>query len=557
MREWFRQWLQAYRLRRNEENMRRERTFLLLFFLISTVLCGCSGGGNQENDKNQENGTGSQTQTGNSGDVASTGTPVYGGSVIVGITQDLDSLDPHKAVAAGTEEVLFNIYEGLVKPDRDGNLIPAVAESYTMSDDGMSYTFLLREGVKFHDGKPVTAEDVIYSVKRCAGLLEVSDPEVLTVSALSCISDVVKEEAEDGSVKIQILLNTPNTELPAYLTCAIIPENAEDLSKHPIGTGPFQYVSYTPMQSFIMKKNENYYLEGVPYLDEVTFKISANTDSAFLELVAGGIDIFPYLTSEQANQLPNTIRVEKGTMNLVQGLFLNNKRAPFDNKLVRQALFYAVDAQQILEMVGGNGGSVIRTNMFSGFGKYYNTELNGTYTYQPEKARQLLTEAGYPNGIEFTIQVPSNYQYHVDTAQVVVEQLKQAGITAKIQLIEWSTWLSNVYKARDYEATIVGLDAQLAPSDLMKRYRSDASNNFINYENPEFDLLYDQALAAVKDDEKIVLYRELQRILNEDAASVYIQDPPLFVAVNRKLSGYTFYPVYVQDMSTVYYVQTQ
>ncbi len=534
----------------------KKSKFFLLALVISVVLCGC-GSRKEEDNKTQKKESNSQTQTEGSGEDSSTETKVYGGSVIVGITQDLDSLDPHKAVAAGTEEVLFNIYEGLVKPDRDGNLIPAVAESYTMSEDGMIYTFSLRENIKFHDGTPVTSEDVIYSIKRCAGLLETSDPEVITVSALSCIKEVEALKKEGQKDQIQITLNEPNTELICYFTCAIVPEHIKDLGQNPIGTGPFRFVSYTPLQKFVIEKNKDYYLEGVPYIDEVTFKISANTDSAFLELSAGGIDIFPYLTSEQANQIPDTFEVKTGTMNLVQGLFLNNKKAPFDQKEVRQALFYAIDAQQILDMVGGGAGNIIRTNMFSSFSKYYNTQLDMTYSYNIEKAKELLKQAGYPDGFSFTIQVPSNYQYHVDTAQVIVEQLKQVGITAKIQLIEWSSWLSNVYKAREYEATIVGLDANLAPSDVLKRYCSKASNNFLNYENLDFDEVYTKAVSTISDEEKVTFYKDLQRILNEDAASVYIQDPPLLVAVNKKLSGYTFYPVYVQDMATIYYKNAQ
>lgn len=531
--------------------MKKKKRFLLMLLLvISTVLCGCSDG-KKEGEKNAP--SVDETHSLETPTQAENQSPVYGGSIVVGITQDLDSLDPHKAVAAGTKEVLFNIFEGLVKPDEDGNLVPAIASDYTISEDGKSYTFVLREGVTFHNGALVTAEDIIYSLKRCAGLLEISDPEVLTVSAFSCIEDIIKVTTPEGKEAVKIILNTPNTELLGYLTCSIIPKDYDAQSNVPIGTGPFQFVSYAPLQSFVIEKNKSYYLEGKPYLDKVTFKISANTDSAFLELLGGGIDIFSYLTQEQANQLKEQYQIMNGTMNLVQGLFLNNAKEPFNNSKVRQALFYAVDPKQILDFVGGGNGSVIRSNMFPKFAKYYNSELESTYFYDTGKAKELLKEAGYENGFTFTIQVPSNYQYHIDTAQVIVEQLKQVGITAQIQLIEWSSWLSEVYKNRNYEATVVGLEAKLVPSDLLKRYCSDSSNNFTNYSNQEFDRIFDKALAATDEKEKVMLYKELQKILNEDAASVYIQDPPLLVAMNKKLSGYTFYPVYVQDMATVYY----
>jgi len=143
----------------------------------------------------------------------------------------------------------------------------------------------------------------------------------------------------------------------------------------------------------------------------------------------------------------------------------------------------------------------------------------------------------------------------MDTAQVIVEQLKKVGVTAKIVPVEWATWLSDVYKGRNYQATVVGLDFNLAPSDVVKRYNSTASNNFMNYNNADFDTTFAKALAAVEEQEKIQAYKDLQKFLYEDAASVYIQDPALLTAVSKELGGYTFYPVYVQDMSLVYYVK--
>lgn len=534
-----------------------KRTFLLLLLLLSSIaLYGCSGG-MKEGDNNKtptDDITSGAGQTEDDNQTANK-EPVYGGSIIVGIPQDLDSLDPHKAVAAGTKEVLYNIFEGLVKPDEHGNLVPAVASDYEMNEEGTIYTFTLRDGVKFHDGSLVTAEDIIYSIKRSAGLLDTSDPEVKVESALSIIDSIEEITTDDGKDAIQIHLSEPNTELIGFLTCSIIPKDYNDQEKHPIGTGPFKFVSYSAMQNLIMEKNEDYYVEGVPYLDQVTFKISASIDAAFLELMAGSIDIFARLTEEQAAQLPEDYNVAVGSMNLVQAMFLNNKVEPFNNPLVRQALCYAIDRQYIVDMVGGGDGTIIGSNMLPGFQKYYDESLVDMYPYNVEKAKELLAQAGYPDGFSFTIKVPSNYDFHVDTTQVIVEQLKQVGITANIQLIEWASWLSEVYTSRDYEATLIGLDANLAPSDVLKRYRSDARNNFVNYENKEFDEILNKAVATTDENEKIASYKELQRILAEDAASVYLQDPTLKVAINKKLAGYKFYPVYVQDMSTVYYTE--
>ncbi len=153
-----------------------------------------------------------------------------------------------------------------------------------------------------------------------------------------------------------------------------------------------------------------------------------------------------------------------------------------------------------------------------------------------KKAKELLTEAGYPDGFSFTLTVPSNYQQHVDTAQVIAEQLKEIGVTANIQLIEWESWLSDVYSDRNYEATVVGVDASsLTAAALLSRFESTASNNFINFNDSAYDEAYEAAAASADDDEKTGYYKECEKILAEDAANVYIQDLPSFVALNKKI----------------------
>ncbi len=500
--------------------MKKKIISLVLVCVLTAALCACKGGTDKD-----------------------------GGTIVVGITQDMDSLDPHKAVAAGTKEVLYNIFEGLVKPDEKGDLVPAVAKSYTISEDGLTYSFELRDNVRFHDGNKVTADDIVYSLKRCAGMLETSDPEVQEISALSVIKEI---KADD--TKVDVILESPNTELIGYFTTAIIPKDYEDQQTAPIGTGPFRFVSYTPQVSVVIEKNKDYYIENVPHLDEVTFKISASSDAAFLELLGGSIDIFPYVTDEQAKQLQDKFDILSAPMNLVQALFLNNKVKPFDDVRVRQALNMVIDRQEIIDMVAGGRADAVQSAVFSSYKTYYNEELASYYKKDIEEAKKLLAEAGYPDGFSFKIKVPSNYVFHIDTAQVIVEQLKAVNVKAEIELIEWATWLSDVYGGREFEATVVGLDAKLAPGDTLKFYPSDSSKNFINFSDASFDELYKEAVNEVDTDKKASCYKELQKILTEQAASVFIQSPYNVAAVSKKVGGYVFYPVYVQDMSTVYMV---
>ena len=463
--------------------------------------------------------------------------------ITIGIPQDIeDSLDPHKAVAAGTEEVLFNLYEGLVKPDSSGDLQPALASDFQISEDATTYTFTLREGVKFHDGSPVTAEDVKYSIDRCADTTN-GDPLVAAYSDIQSVN-ILDEKT------VEVVLDGPDTDFLAYMTNAVIPASNENPDTNPIGTGPYKYVSRSPQENF-----DDYW--GTPAnIEHVTFKVCANADSIVMDLQGGSIDMFARVTPAQADQLGDSFQVLEGTMNLVQALYLNNEAEPFNSELVRQALCYAVDPQEIMDIVSGGKGTEIGSSMFPAFGKYYMPELNDMYKQDLDKAKDLLKEAGYENGFSFTITVPSNYQQHIDTAQVIVEQLKKIGVTAEINLIEWDSWLSDVYAGRKYEATVVGVDASsLTPSALLSRFVSTASNNFVNFSNADYDAAYAKALGTIDDDEKTAAFKECETLLAEHAANVYIQDLPCLVALNKKYAGYEFYPLYVQDISKLYIME--
>lgn len=473
--------------------------------------------------------------------------------ITIGIPQDAeDSLDPHKAVAAGTKEVFFNIFEGLVKPDSNGNLIPAVASDYKASADGKVYTFTLRDGIRFHDGNLVTVEDIKYSIDKCADTSN-GEPLIAAFSNIDSVNIIDKKTVE-------IVLKEPNTEFDAELanvTAAIIPASNTNPDTNPIGTGPYKYVSRSPQENFVMAAFDDYWGDKANIKD-VTFKICANADSIVMDLEGGSIDMFARVTSTQAAELSDKFDVLEGTMNLVQALYLNNAEAPFDDVRVRQALCYAVNPQEIMDFVSDGKGTEIGSSMFPSFGKYYVEELKDTYTQDTAKAKELLTEAGYPDGFSFTITVPSNYQQHIDTAQVLVEQLKAIGVTAEINLVEWDSWLSDVYADRNYQATVVGVDASsLTARALLDRFGSAAPNNFINFNSPDYDKALDEAISSTDDSEKTGYYKECEKILAEEAANVYIQDLPEFVALNKKYAGYEFYPLYVQDISKLYLADGQ
>ena len=507
----------------------------LALVMVGAVLPGCGDG---------------SKDPGGQGNNGKTGEPVKGGEITVGIAQDLDdSLDPHQTVAAGTREVLFNIFEGLVKPNSDGEMIPAVAEKYTLSEDGTTYTFTLREGVKFHNGQTVTAEDVVYSINRCAAVPEGQEKPL--VAAFSAVKSV--EALDEKTVAVTIAQR--DLEFISYMTAAIIPADYENQDTAPVGTGPFRFVSRTPQQDFVMERFEDYW--GAPaWLDKVTYKICENADALVMNLNGGSIDLCAHLTSAQASQLNQNFQVLEGTMNLVQAIYLNNQAKPFDNQLVRQALCYAIDRQGIMDMVADGHGTAVGSSIYPAFTKYFLPELVDKYPHSVEKAKELLAQAGYPNGFDMTISVPNNYQPHMDTAEVVAEQLREAGIRVTIQPVEWSTWLDTIYNGRQFQATVVGVDAaNMTARAMLERFTSDYGKNFINYNNPAYDALFQQAINAQDEATQTDLYKQMEAMLADTAANVYIQDLCDLVAMRQDLGGLKFYPIYVMDLSTVYLTQ--
>ncbi|MBP3815961.1 MAG: ABC transporter substrate-binding protein [Firmicutes bacterium] len=510
----------------------KKRLFAIALSLILVIsLAACSGNTPKDNENGGENS-------------GSTGEPTYGGELIVGVTTDLDaSLDPHvSSSSAGTREVLFNIFEGLVKPDAEGNLIPAVAESYSVNDTADEYTFVLREGIKFHNGNEVTTRDVVYSLSRAAGLTT-GEPLVSDVAGIAAV------EADDTTRSIKVTLSAPDTEFLAHVTTAIIPEDI-DPATEAVGTGPFKLTGRTVQDNIVFEKFEDYWGEPA-YLDKVTLKVIDNTETLVMSLKSGAVNMATHLISSQVNELTD-MNILEGSSNAVQALYLNNDFEPFKDIRVRQALNYAIDQQSILDIAFDGHGSLLGSSMFPAFKKYFMPELNDLYPMDQEKAKELLLEAGQSD-LKFSITVPSNMQQHVDTAQVIVEQLKAVGVTATINQVEWATWLEETYRGRKFESTIVSFDAHgVAASDLLARFQSDNGKNMINFKSEAYDAKYKEATSTTDDAAQTAAFKECERILAEEAANVYIQDVASFVALSKEFAGFQFYPLYVCDFATIY-----
>lgn len=467
-------------------------------------------------------------------------------SLVVAIPTDPDGFHPHQSVAAASAEIAFNIFEGLVKAAPDGTVIPALADDWNISSDGLEYTFILREEVKFHNGRELTADDVIYCLNRLI------DPD--TTAKARDFTGVQSIEAQDKN--IVITLDKPDAAFLALLTefgASIYPPEAEELlSTQPVGTGPFTMENWEPNNLLTLVKFQEYWNPELPKLDEVTLQIVPEPTTAVNGLRTGHIDLIPRLEPDYLHQVEDDpqLKVIDSPMNLVQLLAVNNSVKPFDDVRVRQALNYAIDREKIIQGAAWGRGNAIGSNLSPVMDIWYK-DLTDMYPHNPQEAKRLLSEAGYPNGFKAKLHLPAPYPLHRGAGEIIADQLEEVGIQLEIQVIEWGTWLEQIYTNREFELTVVGFTGKLDPNSVLNRYQSTSSRNFGNFSSQDYDELLARGLEETDLDERVAIYHQLQTILAEEASNVYIMDPNQLAVMNKSIEGWNNYPVYVLDLATL------
>lgn len=493
---------------------------VLFSAVLSTALlfAGCSGGG---------------TEAGGS----SAAPKKEGNNVTIAVNANFISLDPHNTGDTLSISGTRSMYQALMGFDKDMKLIPVLAESYEISSDSLVYTFKLRQNVKFHDGTPFDAEAVKVNFER---LKDEKNNLRLKRSALY----VDKVEVVDDST-VKLILSQPysamlnKVAMINIISPKALQEYGKDITQHPVGTGPYKFKEWVQGDRLTVEKNPHYWEQGVPKVDSITFKPVPENGSRIAMLKTGEADfIYPFPT-EQVEQTDGKdgITVEKNASTIARYISINSMKKPFDDVRVRQALNYAVNKDAYVKVVKQGYGEKL-DSLMSSKTQYYAQQQ--AYEFNVEKAKELLKEAGYPDG--FKAEIWGNTDSETQKGmQFVEQQLAQIGVTLDVKPMEEATLSEEINAAAtpqdakvqmwyvSWSPSSADADAAIRPLFSTEMFPPKGANTAY-YSNPTVDELLVKANKSANVDEQKQLYGEVQGLVYKDA-------PWIFLGVDEVLAG--------------------
>ena len=464
--------------------------------------------------------------------------------LVLGIVLEPPHLDPTAGAAAAIDEVVYdNIFEGLTKIGAHGEVLPALAESWSVSEDGKVYTFKLHTGVKFHDGTDFNADDVKFSLDRARA-------ENSTNAQKGLFAQIDTVEVVDPAT-VKITLKNPQGSFLYNLgwgdAVIVAPESAETNKDKPIGTGPFKFDHWNKGSEITIVKADGYWGDPV-FLDKAEFRIVPDAAAAVPALLAGDVQAFPNFPAGDALpqiQADPRFKVVIGSTEGETILATNNKKPPFDNLKVRQAIAHALDRKAIIDAASSGIGTPIGSH-FPPHNPAY-VDLTGTYPLDLAKAKELLKEAGYPDGFKATLKLPP-VPYARLGGEVIASQLREIGIQLEIIPVEWADWLKQVFTDKDYDLTIV---SHTEPNDIDIYSRKDY---YFGYDNPAFDKVIAELNATSDEAKRKALYGEAQKILSDDAVVGFLFELARMNVWDAKLEGlWVNAPIQANDLTKVHW----
>jgi peptide/nickel transport system substrate-binding protein len=437
--------------------------------------------------------------------------------------------------------------ETLVNADNKENILPGLADSWDISPDGKTITLHLHKNIKFHDGTDFNAAAVKYNL------------ESWDVKNAPYLANVTSINAPDDYTVVLTLKNFDSFLMLRFATSAVgmiasptamkktsTPETvARD---HMVGTGPFKFVEWMRGDHITLAKFDGYHKKGVPYLGQVTFKFIGDPSAQIASLRAGDVDVIAYdVSPENAALLEKDPKfvVLNGYTTTEVVLSTNNSRKPFDDVRVRRAMAYAIDRSALIKGAMSGYGVPIGSHMDPG-NPYY-IDLTSVYPYNPQKAKELLAEAGYPNGFEAVIKLPERYAYAKRSGEIIADMLSQVGIKLKIELTEWGQWIDRVFKNADFDLTVIG---HAEPFDI-NIYANP--KYYFRYDSPKFQETLKKAETEPNVKARKGLYITCQKIIAEDAVNGFLFVLPSLPTMKKEvMNWWKDYPMTAVDVTEVW-----
>lgn len=462
--------------------------------------------------------------------------------VTIGVRLEPPHLDPTAGAAAAIGEIVYaNVFEGLTRIDRNAAVKPALAEKWDVSADGKTYTFTLRKGATFHDGAPFNADAVKFTYDRARGADSVN-PQKALFEPIDAV-----EVVDPATVKITLKRPTGlflwNMGMPAAVILS--QASAADAKTKPIGTGPFKFDKWSKGTSVELVRNPNYW--GTPVkLDKAVFKIIGDAQASFAAMMAGDVDAFTiYPAPETLDQFraDPRFKVVVGNTEGKTIMAMNNGRKPFDDIRVRQAMSMAVDRKSVIDGAMYGIGKPIGSHFAPQDPGY--VDLTGRYPFDPAKAKDLLKQAGVAEGTKLKMALPPP-EYARRSGEIIAAQLKKVGIEVEIVPMEWAQWLSDVFKAKNYDLTVI---SHVEPLDLDIYARDDY---YFDYKNPAYKALIAELSTTFDQSKRLELYGKAQQMLADDAVNVFLFLLPKSGVWNAKLKGlWDNAPIPANDLTEV------
>ncbi|SFG90729.1 ABC transporter substrate-binding protein [Sulfitobacter dubius] len=449
--------------------------------------------------------------------------------LVVGMQQEPTSLDPTADATASIDSMMTqNVFESLTTVAENGEVQPNLATKWDVSEDGLTYTFHLAEGVMFHDGSALDAEDVVFSFDRAMGEESVNPSKdifepIMSVKAVDPQTVEITLSGKDAF----FLFNMGQGD-----SAIVASESAETNNANPIGSGPFKFDSWTRGDRLTLVKNPDYRDAADVALDKVVFRFISDPAAATAAMMAEELDAFPGFPAPEL--LPQfeadpRFRVNVGSTEGEVILAMNNAKPPFDNVEVRRAVATAIDRDEIIE--GAMYGQAVPIGSFyPPHGTAY-VDLTDAYPHDSTKAEEMFEAAGVA-GTTMTLRVPP-FPYATRSAEIIQNQLSEAGIDAKVENVEWGFWIDEVYKQKNYDMTII---AHTSPNDMGNFARGP--DYFYGYDNAEMTALWEQITTEVDPAKRDELLKQGQQMLSDQSVHAFLFQLPLLGVFREGVEGY-------------------